>query len=213
MAYKFFEEKILQSGLSYESYMQNWKKEIADFNPENASEKEKKDNEYKKLNLQRSKRLGKYYNVSNELKEMLKSIEDIQIWMVITENWCGDSAQNLPLIAKIAYENPNINLKIIGRDSHLDIIDNFPTNGTRSIPKLVAFNKKEDELFQWGPRPKKLQDLFYKFKNEGVEKNKIYKQLHVWYPKYGVEEVEKEFIVLIHNSSYHQDQAVDRKSH
>jgi Sec-independent protein translocase protein TatA len=151
MAYKFFEEKIPENGLTYGEYIHNWEKEISAFKVEDASEKEKKNNEYKKLNLQRTRRVEKQYKVSSELKEALKTIDEEQLWMVITENWCGDSAQNLPIIAKIAGESPMINFKIIARDSHLNIIDNFLTNGTRSIPKLVAFDKNGNELFQWGP--------------------------------------------------------------
>jgi Thioredoxin len=211
MIYKFFEEKVPEGGLTYEEYIFNWEKEIADFKAKNASEKEKKYNEYKKLNLQRTKRIEKQYNVSDELKEILKAVDKDQLWLVITENWCGDSAQNLPIIAKIADENLRINLRIIGRDSHLDIMDNFLTNGARSIPKLVVFDKEGNELFQWGPRPKKLQNLFYKLKDEGIEKNKIYAKLHLWYPKYGIEEIEKEFIKLIHNSFHHQDKEVHKR--
>ena len=47
------------------------------------------------------------------LRDEIDKIEDNQLWMVITENWCGDSAQNLPYIARIASLNKKIELRII----------------------------------------------------------------------------------------------------
>jgi hypothetical protein len=74
--------------------------------------------------------------------------------MVITETWYGDSAQNLPIIAKAAELNNKIDLRILLRDSNIDIIDHYLTNGqSRSIPILVAFDLDGNELFKWGPRP------------------------------------------------------------
>lgn len=197
MSYKFFDDGIARNGLTYEEYILEWENVIANFDAENSTEKEKKNNEYKKLNFQRTKRVEKQYNVSTELKKLIQEINEDQLWMIITENWCGDSAQSLPVIAKIANENPKISLRILKRDSYLDIMDLFQTNGTRGIPKLVAFDKEGNELLNWGPRPKLLQDLFDKLKDEGIEKKKIYEELHVWYPKFGIDEIEKEFIMML----------------
>lgn len=200
MAHKFFEDKVPHNGMTYEDFIEKWEQQISNLDKNKSSEQDAKLDEYKKLNLQRTRRVESNYEVSDELKEELEKIEEPQIWMVITENWCGDSAQNLPVIAKIAKENSKINFRIILRDSHPDIMDKYLTNGSRSIPKLVVFDEEGNELFQWGPRPKVLQDLFYKLRDEGMEKNKIYEQLHAWYPKHGAEEMEKEFLELIDKS-------------
>lgn len=101
--------------------------------------------------------------------------------MVITESWCGDSAQNLPVISKIARLNSNIALRIILRDSNLDIMDNYLTNGvSRSIPILVAFDMDGNEIFRWGPRPKPAMQLVKKFRERGIVKEEYYKKLHLW---------------------------------
>jgi hypothetical protein len=122
--------------------------------------------------------------------------------MVISEAWCGDSAQNLPYIAKIAECNPLINLRIILRDSNLDIMDLYLADGkSRSIPKLVAFDEDGNELFQWGARPKEAQELVTRLKNEGMEKEKFLEQLHLWYGRDRGRTLENELkIILEHNS-------------
>ena len=78
--------------------------------------------------------------------------------MVITENWCGDSAQNLPYL-KIASCNPLIDFRIILRDDNLDIMDLYLTdNKSRSIPKLIA--KENGRAFQWDQDQMKHKNLF-----------------------------------------------------
>ena len=95
--------------------------------------------EYTKLNMTRMKRIMKTTEVIDELAVLVKAIEEPITWLVITETWCGDSAQNLPVIAKIAELNPLISIRILFRDENPEVLDQYLTNGSRSIPKLVAF--------------------------------------------------------------------------
>ena len=60
------------------------------------------------------------------------------IWLIITEGWCGDAAQCIPTIEKIAAESKNIETHYVLRDENLDLIDEYLTNNARSIPKLIA---------------------------------------------------------------------------
>jgi Thioredoxin len=193
MNFKIIDDRINKVGIRYQEYLNRFIYELAEINIDSLDEKARKKFETKKLNLQRSTRIMKTYKVSEELKEEIKKINEPQTWMVITENWCGDSAQNLPYIALIAEENPNINFKIILRDSNLDIMDQYLTNGTMSIPLLVAFDPKGNELFRWGSRPKAVQELFLQWKAEGIVKPELYEKLHLWYARNKGREIESEF--------------------
>ncbi|MCK7518930.1 MAG: thioredoxin family protein [Ignavibacteriales bacterium] len=137
--------------------------------------------EDKKLNLHRMTRIEKHYSVSEELKNLILQVDKPQTWMIISETWCGDSAQNIPFIAKIAAVNPRIELKIVMRDSNPDVMDLYLTNGTRSIPILVAFDESGEELFRWGPRPDEAIKLFEDLKTAGIEKAVRLEKLHLWY--------------------------------
>lgn len=198
---QFFEEKRPHNGLTYQEYAANTEKYITSTDPETLSAEKKALYEYTKLNIQRSSRVFKTFKPSEELINTVKSIDKFQLWMVITEDWCGDSSQNLPNIVMMAELNENIHLRIIERDKNLDIMDQYLTNGTaRSIPKLVAFDQDGNELFQWGPRPVKAQDLVNESKAAGMTKDEFIPKLYLWYAKNRGEEISKEFIELIKNS-------------
>ncbi len=197
MDFLWLKKRIDESGISYQEYIKNTVKEISETNIDNLTPSELKTLNIKSLNLQRGSRISRLYKPSDELSRLVKGISEPNLWMVITESWCGDSGQNLPYIAVIAGQNPLIDLKIILRDSNADIMDQFLTNGTRSIPILVAFNSSGEELFRWGPRPGAAVDLINQCKSEGMEKAEWIEKLHFWYAKNKGCELEKEFLELI----------------
>jgi len=198
---QFFPDKRVHEGMNYQHYLEISKSELADMNTDNMTAEEKELADTKKLNIHRMTRIDKSYEPGIELRDEIEKITDKQMWMVITENWCGDSAQNLPYIARIASLNMNIELKIILRDSNPDIMDNYLTAGTRSIPKLVAFDKEGNELFQWGARPKAAQELVSDLKAQGFDKKYFLEKLHSWYARNKGADIEKEITLLLKKSS------------
>ncbi len=199
MANQFFIERRPHNGMTYKEYTESIVNEIRNTNPVNLSEEQKEIYNYKMLNLQRSGRVDKTYIVSKELKDAIKNIKDKQLWMVLTEGWCGDSAQNLPHIVKLSELSSNIDLRILLRDSNPDIMDFYLTNGTKSIPKIVAFDNSGNELFQWGPRPKEAKELINKLKEEGIVKPELYEKLHLWYGRNRGKGIEAEFLEILTN--------------
>ena len=110
--------------------------------------------EYRLLNQQRMKRLDKNFNLSESVQAKLKENERPVIWLVLIENWCGDGAQSMPVLNKMAEASPNISLKIVLRDQNLPLMDQFLTDGGRSIPKLIMLDENTSEVLDtWGPRP------------------------------------------------------------
>ncbi len=197
MDFLWLKKRIEESGISYAEYLQKTEIEISHTKMSDLLPAELKKVNIKTLNLQRNKRITTQYKPGETLGKILREISEPQIWMVITENWCGDSGQNLPFIAVMAAQNPLIDLKIILRDSNPDIMDQFLTNGTRSIPILAAFNSAGDELFRWGPRPEAAIELINQWKSDGMEKSEWTGKLHLWYTKNKGSELEKEFSKLI----------------
>ena len=107
---------------------------------------------FTRLNWVRTQRLHKTISLAPQLKKTTLKIQHTYTWIVLTEAWCVDSAQNLPLIAEIAKLNPEkIKLCILLRDENLELMNNSLTNGTRAIPKLVAVDESlNKEAFVWG---------------------------------------------------------------
>jgi hypothetical protein len=199
MAQNFYPDKRVLSGMTYQQYMEMTKEGLA--NPNSISADNKQLSETKKLNIQRMTRIDKTYEPGMDIRDEIDKISDTQLWMVVTENWCGDSAQNLPYIAKIASLNKKIDLRIILRDSNLDIMDNYLTNGTRSIPKLVVFDDDGNELLQWGARPKAAQELVSDLKAQGYEKKYFLEKLHSWYARNRGADIEREILLLLKNTN------------
>lgn len=156
---------------------------------------------YTKLNLARSRRLHKTILINANIKREIEKLQRNYTWMVLTEAWCGDSAQNIPVIAEIAALNTDkIKLFILLRDEHSELMDNYLTNGSRSIPKLIAIDETlNKEAFVWGPRPATAQDLLKKWKNnpEGKSWEDFEKDLHTWYANDKSQTIQSEFFNLL----------------
>lgn len=153
---------------------------------------------YSLLNDKRMKRLDKTIKLTEETIAKVKDVKEPQTWLVLTEGWCGDAAQNLPVIHKIAEENPNINLKLVLRDENVELMDEFLTNGGRSIPKLIALDKENEVISTWGPRPTTATKMVADYKNEhGSLDAEFKKDLQVWYNKDKGNDVQKDIISFI----------------
>lgn len=138
--------------------------------------------DYTKLNQKRSERWEKKGQISTDLKELLQEIEP-QDWILITEPWCGDAAHIVPFIEKMAATSDKINLQVQLRDADPFLIDQYLTNGGKAIPILVSRNKKGEDLFVWGPRPKEAQELMLKNKEADLPLDEQKMALQSWYNK------------------------------
>jgi hypothetical protein len=139
---------------------------------------------YATLNERRMKKWDKIGKIIPELMDKLMSIDQKMTWLVVTEGWCGDAAQNFPFLNKMAELNPNIDLRFVLRDENLPLIDAFLTNGGRSIPKLIALDSELSVLGTWGPRPEPVQKAFLENKVSQERTGKEFTEyLHLWYAK------------------------------
>ncbi|AXG68431.1 thioredoxin [Kordia sp. SMS9] len=140
---------------------------------------------YSMLNDKRMKRLDKTTKLSEEAIAKIKAYNGDVTWLVLTESWCGDAAQTMPVIHKVAELNDNITLKVVLRDENEALMNEFLTNGGKSIPKLIAIdNTSGNVLGDWGPRPTKATKLVNDYKAaHGKLTPEFKKELQVWYNK------------------------------
>jgi len=158
---------------------------------------------YTLLNQQRMHRLDKTTPLLPSVETAIKSITVGQTWLVLTEAWCGDAAQSIPVMNAMAILNPVISLRLVLRDDNPDLMDRYLTNGVaRSIPKLIGLDTATmEELFTWGPRPAALQERFYKMKADGVEYHQAKEELQRWYNKDRTISIQEELAALASGSS------------
>lgn len=156
---------------------------------------------YTDLNNSRMDKWDKRYELSEEFKASLDNLDHPEEWVVLSEGWCGDAAHSIPVLAKMAEYSNKINLRILLRDENLELMDQYLTNGGRSIPKLIRYNPATgDELGTWGPRPEAAQQLFIDGKAAGRAKSEITVELQKWYARDRGASIDAEFVEILRTS-------------
>ncbi|MFY0482713.1 thioredoxin family protein [Flavobacterium sp. PLA-1-15] len=138
---------------------------------------------YSLLNETRMNRLEKTIKISDENLLKLKNLNKEYMWLVISEGWCGDAAQLLPIFNKMADVSDNVELKIVFRDENEALMNLFLTNGGKSIPKIIILDKHTlNVIADWGPRPSGATKLMKDYKEKfGVIDETIKTELQLWY--------------------------------
>lgn len=152
--------------------------------------------DYTKLNWSRMNRWLKKSTLSEDLKSIIHQINTPQQWIVITEPWCGDAAHNVPFIELASRENPLINISYELRDSEPFRINEYLTNGSKSIPKLVIRDAEGNDLATWGPRPKACQDVYEKLIAENADFEKTKTEIQHWYNSNKGHDIQEELLAL-----------------
>ena len=173
-------EKCLESAMSYLAY----KTLVIDLFAEGRSTSSNTDEAllaYSKLNISRVKRLDKTTKLTNECISVFKENKRQITWLVLSEGWCGDAAQNLPIINAVAELNTKIDLKIVLRDKHPELMNLFLTNGNESIPKLIQIENNK-VVNTWGPRPTTATKMVIDYKEKHGKLSPEFKtDLQIWY--------------------------------
>lgn len=188
----------VEKGISYEAYVKLMDNLLAQKTTTNGWDSPEI-LEYTQLNQSRMKRLEKQMKLLPYLENKLQNLNNQYIWLLLAESWCGDVAQNLPMIARMAAQSPQIDLKIIMRDEFPKIMDFYLTDGGRSIPKLICLSHDfRFELGTWGPRPLPVQQMLFDFKQEkDGDYKKFAEAAHKWYHIDKNITLQSEFSVLL----------------
>lgn len=138
---------------------------------------------FTKLNASRMRRLNKTIKLTEEELATFSKMQKLT-WLVLSESWCGDAAQTLPVMNKIAEASDKVDIKIVFRDENLDLMNHFLTNGGQAIPKVIILNDNNEVLNTWGSRSKAATKLVMEYKKEhGTLDDEFKKDLQVWYNK------------------------------
>ena len=190
-------QKDIDKSMSFEEFYQLVEK-LASAGGTTGEELTEEKINYTKLNFARMKRILKTTPIAKEVSSTIDCLNEKLTWVVLAESWCGDAAQNLPVFAKIAATNPSINLRILLRDENPEVMNQYLTNGGKSIPKLICFTENLKELGTWGPRPKFLQGwLYQEKKNPNINMDELKEQFQVWYTNDKGQTLQKEMVALM----------------
>lgn len=195
-------QNALQNSMSYVDFLELMDEKIAQ-HLSTGHEQNDMLSDFTKLNRARMKRLDKTQEIIPELQNATQAITQKQIWMVLTESWCGDAAQNVPALKKLADLNPLIDLRLILRDDNDALMQQYLTNGGKSIPKLIAVSDDlETELFTWGPRPATAQvEVKRLLEEQGGFNEKVKEGIQVWYNNDKGISMQTEMLALLKNAA------------
>ena len=191
-------ESAIEIALDYPSYM-NLMQELVHKEMSTGIEQSDALANYTLLNNKRMQRLNKTLSVSAEIQTSIKNDPRDIRFLVLSESWCGDAAQSLPMVSKIAACHPNWSVSLISRDEHPAIMDAYLTNGRRSIPKVLILDKNTSEvLVDWGPRPAVATKMAADYKEIHGSLDADFKQsLQLWYNKDKGQSTLEDFIALL----------------
>ncbi|MEQ8218186.1 MAG: thioredoxin family protein [Arenibacter sp.] len=141
--------------------------------------------DFTSLNDQRMKRLDKTIKIDSDSEAKIKGVAKKTTWLVLTESWCGDAAQTLPVMNKIAELNKNISLRLVLRDENLELMEQFLSNGAMAIPKLISIDDTTGKVVgEWGSRPTIAAKMVQDYKSKYGKLTAEFKQnLQRWYNK------------------------------
>lgn len=153
---------------------------------------------YTKLNLARMSRLAKQTVVQPELAQAISRLSQPYIWLVLTESWCGDAAQTVPVLGQVADQAPAVTFRLLLRDQHPAVMDAYLTNGARSIPKLIVLHRNTlEEVATWGPRPAALQALMADWRAAGLPFTDVVERAQRWYNDDRTQSTQAELLALV----------------
>lgn len=189
-------KKYFEKGISYQAYLQNMENEVA-------SKIETEYSQYIPMNLQRSKRIAKTLQLQELTKTVIKSLSKKVNWLLISEHWCGDASQILPVINAFAeFSNKMIDLRVVYRDENLELMEAHLTNGTKSIPKLIQLDENFVITAIGEPRPEEAQKLVKQVKADPETAKNYSEILHKWYADDKTISTQKDLIALLNRSKF-----------
>lgn len=187
-------QSYFAKGISFDSYLSKLTDEIATGGGGDHAE-------YLPQNYQRIKRILRTTHLQESILQVIKALEHPVKWLVISEGWCGDAAQIVPVLQLLAEaSNGRIELRIVYRDENEALMAAHLTNGSKSIPKLIQLDPDFKFIAEWGPRPAAAQRLVMELKSSPDTAANYADKLHKWYADNKTLEIQNELINVLEKS-------------
>lgn len=192
-------EEVLQQSLTFDAYLNLFHQILEEKIPRTGPYFQDSTFRYTGSNLRRTKQVMEFMTIQQKLYNILSEWKEPVYWVVLTEPWCGDASWGTTALYMLSTAAPEIDFRILLRDSHLNVMQQYQTNGGNAIPKLVCIRKKDGkELGTWGPRPKALQDMVMALKDEpGFDYKESVRKIHAWYEQDMTNAIQDEITVLL----------------
>jgi hypothetical protein len=122
--------------------------------------------------------------------------------LVLSEDWCGDASNTVPVIARLAQDLPGWEMRVVKRDENPELMDRHLTNGSRSIPLAIVLRPDFTVAGTWGPRPGELQSWVLAEKKAAKRPvGDIYRDVRTWYARDRGESTVREVLAVVERAT------------
>jgi hypothetical protein len=129
--------------------------------------------------------------------------DDARYVLCLVEDDCTDSIGSVPVIARACEDvGPDIELRVMRKSEHPDVMEHLMVDGKRSTPAIVIFGEDWQWLGRWGPRPAGARALAARIHGT-VPENDFEEQLERWYDQDDGDQVLREFLPLLRGPGGH----------
>ncbi len=154
--------KYIQNGYNFEDYLEQIEDELE---KQIELDDPKELVPYYAINLKQSRDIRKNFRYNPGMEKKAKSFNAEIKFLVISEGWCEDASQIVPVVDRLA-ETIGIECKIVFRDENLELMEEYHTNGSFSVPIIIGVTPEGEEAFRFGPRPAKAMEFTNRFKKD-----------------------------------------------
>ncbi len=117
-------------------------------------------------------------------------------FLVVAEDWCGDSVNTIPYLARLVEKVPGWELRIIdSRRGAAVMAANLTPDGREATPTILVLDSGHEQVGVFIERPTILQEWFLRTQSE-LPRKELYEQKYTWYAEDAGEETVRELTEL-----------------
>ncbi len=144
--------------------------------------------------------------------EMTPSARDIPgNWrlLVVGEDWCSDSVNTIPYIARLVEGTDGLDTRIVNSKEGRWVMESHPTpDGRPATPTVIVLNEHGDKVGCWSERPAVLQNWWLDNPDNREGREKLDRKFE-WYDEDAGSETLREILEIVKAASDGSPQCTD----
>ena len=115
--------------------------------------------------------------------KLSKRAEILGEWrlLVIAEDWCGDSANTIPYLARLVDDAAGVEMRVVDSDAGARLMEAHPTpDGRGATPTVLLLDDAGAVAGCWIERPTELQDWWLE-NEDSIGREELLRQKYAWY--------------------------------
>jgi len=122
-------------------------------------------------------------------------------FLVVAEDWCGDSVNTVPYLARLVEQVPGWEMRIINSRRGADVMAaNLTPDGREATPTILVLDSDHEQIGAFVERPTILQEWFLRAESE-LPREELFEQKYTWYTEDAGEETVRELTELARQAS------------